>query len=195
MRFRPLDRTDASRVMQQTLYMRGGAIVALAVCGLQWPDLALPIVLAHVGAISVLFALADGFVAAAIRRESSRSARKIGALGLLGLGFGAITLVMPALPVPQMLAAVLLWLVASGGAVMVWGASLPRRERANCVITEWGAVQVLLAFLLLVLHPTTATAVRHATAGYAVSLGAAQIALGLWLRRRDNARGYAIAAV
>lgn len=195
MRFRPLDRSDAARVMQQTLYIRGLALVALALCGLQWPELALPIVLAHIGIISVLFALADLFVAAAIRREAARSARKIGALGLLGLGFGGVTLLMPSLALSPLLAGVVTWLVASGGAIMLWGSSLPRRERTNTVITEWGAVQVLLAFLLVVLHPATSSAVLHAGAAYAGALGAAQVALGLWLRRRESARGYAIAPV
>ena len=195
MRLRPLNRTDVSRVMQQTLYIRGFALVALALGGLQWPELALPIVLAHIGIISVLFALADLFVARALRRESSRSSRKIAALGLLGLGYGAVTFLMPSLQLSPLLASVVTWLVGSGGAIMLWGVSLPRRERTNTVITEWGALQLVLAFLLVVLHPATTEAVLHSAAGYAAALGSAQVALGLWLRRRESARGYAIAVV
>jgi len=195
MRVRPLNRTDVSRVMQQTLYIRGLALVALALGGLQWPELALPIVLAHIGIISALFALADLFVARAIRRESLRSSRKIAALGLLGLGYGAVTFLMPSLELSPLLASVVTWLVGSGGAIMLWGVSLPRRERTNTVITEWGALQVVLAFLLVVLHPATTAGVLHSAAGYAVALGSAQISLGLWLRRRESARGYAIAVV
>ena len=195
MRFRPLNRTDASRVMQQTLYIRGAAIVALAACGLRWPDLALPIVVADIGLICILFAFADLFVATAIRGVSGRSSRKIGVFGLLGLGFGAVSLLMTALPLSAMMPAAMTWLVVSGAAVMLFGASLPRRERAGNVIAEWGAVQLLLAFLLLLLHPTTTTGMLYAAAAYAASFGTAQLGLGLWLRRRDSVRGYAIAAV
>ena len=195
MRFRPLNRNDASRVMQHTLCMRGLAVVALALCGLRWPDLALLIVLADIGVISVLFALADLFVAVAIRAEAARSARKIAVLGLLGLGFGGITLVTTLLSLPQMLAAIMTWLLVSGSAVMLWGASLPRRERASSIIAEWGALQLLLAFLLLLLHPANATAMLHVAAAYAASLGVGQVALGLWLRRRNSVRSPAIATV
>lgn len=195
MRFRPLDRTDASRVIQQTLYIRGFAVMALALCGLQWPDLALPLLLADIGIICMLFALADLFVAAAIRRESARSARKVSVFGFLGLGFGVGTTATMALSVAPMRMAVMAWLVLSGTAVMVWGGSLPRRERASGIFMEWGAVQLLLAFLLLVLHPTSATALRYSVAAYAAAFGGAQVALGLWIRRRDSMRGQAIAAV
>src|SRR2546423_9935021 len=144
MRFRPLNRTDVSRVMQHTLCMRGIAIVALAVCGLVWPDLAMMIALVDVGIICVLFALADLFVAVAIRRESVRSARRIGLLGVLGLGFGALVLLMTLLSLVQMLVATVIWLVASGSVVIMWGASRRRRDRANSIIAEWGALQLLL---------------------------------------------------
>jgi len=195
MRFRPLNRTDVSRVMQHTLYMRGLAVAALAVCGLRWPELALQVMLADIGIISVLFALSDLFVAAAIRPESVRSARKIGVLGFLGLGFGGVTLLLTFLSLSDMLAAIMTWLLVSGSACMMWGASLRRRDRASSVIAEWGAVQLLLAFLLVLFHPTSATTVLNASAAYAATLGAAQVALGVWLRRRNSVRGPAIVVV
>ena len=195
MRFRPLNRSDASRVMQHTLYIRGLAVVTLAACGLRWPDLALGVMLADIGIISVLFGLADLFVSAAIRRESVRGARKIAVLGLLGVGFGGVTIVMTALSLPNMLAATVTWLLSSGSAIMLWGASLPRRERASGVIAEWGAVQLLAAFLLLLAHPATAATLLYAAAAYAGVLGLVQIALGFWIRRGATARAQAIVTV
>ena len=195
MRFRPMNRTDASRVMQHTLYMRGLAMLALAAFGLGLPDLALPIAVADIGIISVLFGFADLFVAAAIRPMSERGARKAAALGLLGLSHGGVTLLIGALPLTSMMAAVVTWLLGTGLAIMLFGASLPRRERTGTAIAEWGAGQLLLAFFLVVLHPTSATAVLHAAAGYAAYLGVANFALGVWLRRRSSVQGYAIAGM
>src|SRR5947209_388555 len=102
MRFRPLTRHDAWRAIPQTLCMRGLGLVILASCGLLWPDLALTITLVDIGIICLLFALADLFVAAAIRRESSSSARKIRALGFLGLSFGVLMLSLAAMPLQAM---------------------------------------------------------------------------------------------
>jgi hypothetical protein len=194
MRVRPLSRTDAWRVMEHTLYIRGAALVALALCGLRWPELALTIVLADIGLICLLFALADLFVAWAIRPLSMVSARKIGVLGLMGLGLGSVTLAIPILSLPHMLTAIMTWLLVSGCGVMLWGGSLPRRERASSIIAEWGAVQLLLAFLLPLLRPTNAMVVLQAGAAYAGSLGMAQVGLGLLLRRGTSERGEAVAA-
>src|SRR4029078_10533538 len=87
MRSRPLTRHDAWRAIPQTLCMRGLGLVFLACCGLMWPELAMTFPLVDIGIICLLFALADLFVAWAIKPESATSARKIGALGLLGLSF------------------------------------------------------------------------------------------------------------
>src|SRR5436309_14762749 len=90
MRFRSLTRHEAWRAIPQTLCMRGLGLVILGICGLLWPELALKVTLVDIGIICLLFATADLFIAVAIKRESSSSARKIGALGLLGLSFGAL---------------------------------------------------------------------------------------------------------
>src|SRR5256885_1271848 len=121
---------------------RGIGLVTLAVCGLLWPDLALIITLVDIGIICLLFALADLFVATAIRRESTCSARKIGALGMLGLTFGALDLAMVMLPMQSMRAAALTWLVVSGIAIVLLGASFPSRVRSGRIIMQCGAAQL-----------------------------------------------------
>ena len=188
MRFRPLTRHDAWRSIPQTLCMRGLGIVILAACGLLWPDLALVVTIVDIAIISVLFALADLFVASAIRRESTSSARKIGALGLLGLSFGALTLSMVMMPPQWMRFAALTWLVASGMAIVLVGASFPSRGRSGGVLSQCGALQLALAFLFVLIHPSRPDMVLHAGATYAVSLGSAQVALGLSLRKVKSAR-------
>ena len=188
MRFRPLTRHDAWRSIPQTLCMRGLGIVILAACGLLWPDLALVITIVDIAIISMLFALADLFVASAIRRESTSSARKIGALGLLGLSFGALTLSLLLMPPQWMRVAALMWLVVSGMAIVLVGASFPSRRRSGGVLTQCGAIQLALAFLFVIVHPSRPEMVLHAGATYAVSLGGAQVALGLSLRRVKSTR-------
>ncbi|HKW47027.1 MAG TPA: hypothetical protein VJN70_06265 [Gemmatimonadaceae bacterium] len=188
MRFRPLTRHDAWRSIPQTLCMRGLGIVILAACGLLWPDLALIVTLVDIAIICLLFALADLFVAAAIRRESTSSARKIGALGLLGLSFGALTLSMIVMPPEWMRIAALVWLVASGMAIVLVGASFPSRGRSGGVLGQCGALQLAIAFLFVMIHPSRPDLVLHAGVTYAASLGGAQVALGLSLRRVKNVR-------
>ena len=189
MRFRPLTRHDAWRSIPQTLCMRGFGLVILAMCGLLWPDLAMIVTLVDIGIICLLFALADLFVAAAIRRESTPSARKIGALGLLGLSFGALALAMVVMPLQAMRAAALMWLVASGIAIVLLGASFSSRGRSGSVITQCGVLQLALAFLFVMAHPSRSDVVLHAGVSYAATLGSAQVALGLSLRRVKTTRG------
>jgi hypothetical protein len=167
--------------------------MTLAACGLLWPDLALAITLVDIGIICVLFALADLFVASVIRRESTSSARKIGGLGLLGLSFGALVISMVVLPLGPMRAAALIWLAGSGAAIVVLGASFSRRARSGSIISHCGVMQLVLAFLFVMAHPSRADAMLHAGVSYAASLGGAQVALGLSLRRVKNARERATA--
>jgi hypothetical protein len=168
--------------------MRGLGLLFLACCGILWPDLALTVTLVDIGIICLLFALADLFVASAIRHESSTSARKIGVLGLLGLSFGALALSLVAMPLQMVRAAALLWLVLTGVAITMLGASFSRRARAGSVIPPFGLIQLVLAFLFLMAHPVRAEMVLHASVSYAATLGGAQVALGLSLRRTKATR-------
>jgi hypothetical protein len=188
MRFPSLSRHDAWRAIPQTLCMRGLGLVFLACCGLIWPELALTITLVDIGIICLLFAIADLFVAWAVKQESSSSARKIGALGLLGLSFGGLVLTLVAMPLQVMRAAALLWLVASGVAITLVGSTSSRRARASSIIPAFGAFQLVLAFLFLMAHPLRAEMVLHASVSYAASLGGAQVLLGLTLRRARPSR-------
>jgi hypothetical protein len=188
MRFRPLTRHDAWRAIPQTLCMRGLGLVILASCGLLWPDLALTITLVDIGIICLLFALADLFVAAAIRRESSSSARKIRALGFLGVSFGVLMLSLAAMPLQAMRAAALMWLVGSGVAIIMLGTTFSRRARSGSVIPPFGVLQLVLAFLFLMVHPSRADTLLHAGLSYAASLGGAQVGLGLSLRKAKATR-------
>lgn len=188
MRLRPLTRHDAWRAIPQTLCMRGLGLVILATCGLLWPELALKVTLVDIGIICLLFALADLFVAAAIRRESSSSARKIAALGLVGMSFGTLLVALVAMPLELMRAAAGMWLVTSGVAVILIGTSFSRRARSGSVIPPFGALQLVLAFLFLTAHALRADLVLHASVSYAATLGGAQVALGLSLRRAKSAR-------
>jgi hypothetical protein len=168
--------------------MRGLGLVILASCGLLWPDLALTITLVDIGIICLLFALADLFVAAAIRRESSSSARKIRALGFLGVSFGVLMLSLAAMPLQAMRAAALMWLVGSGVAIIMLGTTFSRRARSGSVIPPFGVLQLVLAFLFLMVHPSRADALLHAGLSYAASLGGAQVGLGLSLRKAKATR-------
>jgi hypothetical protein len=53
---------------------------------------------------------------------------------------------------------------------------------------QCGAAQLAIAFLFVMAHPSRADTVLHAGVTYAATLGAAQIALGLSLRRAKAPR-------
>jgi hypothetical protein len=163
--------------------MRGLGLLTLAACGLLWPDLAQVITLVDIGIICLLFALADLFVASSIRGDSMVSARKIGALGWLGLSFGVLTLTIVAMPLQAARLAALVWLVSSGLAILLLGSSFARRARSASIITHCGVVQLVLAFLFVLAHPARADVILQAGVSYAASLGGAQVALALSLRR------------
>jgi uncharacterized membrane protein HdeD (DUF308 family) len=183
MRFRSLNRHDAWRAMPQTLVMRGIGIIVLATCGLAWPDLALTMTAVDIGIICVMFATADLIIAVAIRRESGRSARKIGLLGGLGVSFGSIMIAISLLSLKPALAVVMLWLVLSGAAVALWGASFGRRARSSGILAQFGAGQFLLAFALAVAPSERTSGLVHVSLVYAFVLGLALLTLGLSLRR------------
>jgi len=183
MRFPPLTRHDAWRSMPQTLCMRGLGLVTLATCGLLWPDLAQVVTLVDIGIICLLFALADLFVASSIRGESMVSARKIGALGFLGLSFGVLTMTIVAMPLQAARLAALVWLVVSGLAILLLGTSFARRARSTSIITHCGVAQLVLAFLFVLAHPARPELILQAGVSYAASLGGAQVVLALSLRR------------
>lgn len=182
MRFRSLNRHDVWRAMPQTLVMRGVGMLVLATCGLAWPDLALTMTLVDIGIICAMFAAADLIIATAIRYESNRSARKIGLLGALGGSCGIVMIVLPVLDLRIALAVVLMWLVSSGGALSLWGASFGRRARSSGIIAQLAAGQFLLAFALAIVHPTRTSGLVHLALTYAFILAIALLTLGLSLR-------------
>lgn len=160
----------------------------LASCGLAWPDLALTMTLADIGIISLMFGLVDLVVAGCIRRESSRSARKIGLLGGLGASCGAVMIAATLLPLSVALAVVMIWLVATGATVALWGASFGRRARSSGLVAQFGAGQFLLAFALAVAHPTRTSGLVHGALVYAFILAVGLTTLGLTLRREKVRR-------
>lgn len=188
MRFRSLNRHDAWRAMPQTLVMRGVGMLILATCGLAWPDLALTMTLVDVGVVCLMFAIVDLIVAASIRRESSRSARKIGLLGALGGSCGAVMIATTLLGLTPGLTLVMLWLVVSGVAVALCGATFGRRARSSGIVAQFGAGQFLLAFALAVVHPISTSGLSHLALIYGFVLGLALMTLGLSLRREKVQR-------
>jgi uncharacterized membrane protein HdeD (DUF308 family) len=188
MRFRSLNRHDAWRAMPQTLVMRGIGMLILATCGLAWPDLALTMTLVDVGIICAMFAAVDLLIAASIRSESNRSARKIGLLGALGGSCGVLMMTLPLLRLNIALALVMLWLLATGGALTLWGASFGRRARSSGIIAQLAAGQFLLAFALASVHPTRTSGLAHVALTYAFILSIALLTLGLSLRREKVQR-------
>jgi hypothetical protein len=175
--------------MPQTLKMRGVGVMILATCGLAWPDLALTVTLVDIGIICTMFAAVDLLVAAAIRRESNRSARKIGLLGALGASGGLVMICVTLFPLSIALGMALLWLVSSGAVVALWGASFGRRARSSGIVAQFGAGQFLLAFALAVVHPSRASGLAHLALVYSFVLGIAHLTLGLSLHREKVQRG------
>jgi hypothetical protein len=135
-----------------------------------------------------MFAAADLLIAASIRYESNRSARKIGLLGAIGASCGLVMVALPLLRLNIALAVVTLWLVLSGGALTLWGTCFGRRARSSGIIAQVAAGQFLLAFALAMVPPTRISGLAHLALTYAFVLAIALLTLGLSLNREKVQR-------
>jgi len=166
------------------LLVRGILAIAFGVLTIVWPGLTLIALVLMYGA----FALADGIITlfAAIKGGSVAPRWWLAIVGLVGIAFGALTLLWP-----QITGLVLLWFIAGWsiavGVMQIIGAIRLRKEINN----EWlliagGVLAVLFGFMLFFRPGAGALGVAFAIGVYAIAYGILFISFALRLHKHDR---------
>jgi uncharacterized membrane protein HdeD (DUF308 family) len=131
------------------------------------------------------YAIADGVLAlvAAVKGGGTAPRWWLAVVGLLGIGAGAVAIVMPGLTALVLLYMIAVWAVAIG-VMQVIGAIRLRREIEN----EWmliggGVLSVLFGLVLLIAPGAGALGLLLVIGAYAVIYGVTLIGFALRLRR------------
>lgn len=182
------NRIEAHEVSVETLAknwwavaLRGAAALVFGILTLIWPALSLAVLVLLFGS----FALVEGIfnIIAAIRRR--RGERHWWALlleGLVSVGVGIVTLVLPgltALALPFVIAG---WAIATGLLEIVAAVRLRRQIRGEWWLALSGALSVAFGVLVALLPGAGALAVVIWIAAYSILFGILLIALAFRLR-------------
>ena len=166
------------------ILLRGIAAVIFGVLTFAWPGVTLITLVLLYGA----FALADGVLAliAAVTGGSPAPRWWLAIVGLLGIGAGLITLVLPGISALVLLYCIAFWAITMG-MMQIVGAIRLRKEIDN----EWmliasGALSVLFGIVLIVAPGAGALGLLFVIGIYALIYGVMLIALSLRLRRHKH---------
>jgi uncharacterized membrane protein HdeD (DUF308 family) len=166
------------------LLLRGVLAIAFGVLTIIWPGLTLIALVLLYGA----YALADGVVTlfASIKGGSVAPRWWLAIVGLVGIAFGALTLLWP-----QITGLVLLWFIAGWsiavGVMQIIGAVRVRKEISN----EWlliagGVLSVLFGLLLFFRPGAGALGLAFAIGVYAIAYGILFISFALRLHKHER---------
>jgi uncharacterized membrane protein HdeD (DUF308 family) len=168
--------------LSSTLLWRGVAFTTLGAAALIWPEPILVGALLVVSLLATLLGLYEMTIAASIRRRTSRWWLVL-THGILSLGFGLLSVGAAALPLRYALAVVMAWLIAYAGVAMSAAVILRPRRRIRVALFAWGALNVALAFVVVMYPAVTIFSFLFFGAVYAALYGIWQIAAGVCLRR------------
>lgn len=168
--------------LRHLLVWRGLAALALALVAVRWPADTLVFALIVSGTVFAVMGLFDVVLALRMRRRHRLWWLALGH-GLACVGFGVVTIAVPAvaLRIAVLLAAAWLLLYA----VLALEAARRVRGRSSLwrAAAGWGLLNAMLAVLLLLYPGLTITLVLYAGAAYAAALGVAHLAAAAALRR------------
>jgi uncharacterized membrane protein HdeD (DUF308 family) len=163
------------------ILLRGICAVIFGLLTFAWPGVTLAVLVLFYGA----FAMVDGILAlgAAIMGGAPAPRWWLAIVGLLGIGVGLITLMMPGLTAIVLLYFIAFWAIAIG-AMQVAGAIRLRKEIDN----EWmligsGIISILFGIILIAAPGAGALGLLLVIGVYAVIHGITLIALAMRLRR------------
>jgi uncharacterized membrane protein HdeD (DUF308 family) len=171
--------------------LRGVAAILFGVLAFVWPGVTLLALVVLWGA----YAFADG-VLALISAFNVRTRNKpLWALlltGLLGIGAGIVTWLMPGLTALALLTLLAFWAVATGILQIVTAIRLRKELEREWLLALSGALSVLFGIIVLMRPGTGALALVWVIGAWAVAFGIMLVALGL--RLRPHAPGGAVPA-
>ncbi len=168
------------------ILLRGIAAILFGVLTFAWPGLTLLTLVLMYGA----FALVDGVfaIAAAVRGGEPAPRWWLAVVGLLGVGIGVLTLVMPGITGFALLMFIAAWSIVAG-TLQIAGAWRLRQE----IEGEWwliasGAVSVLFGLLIVAMPGAGALGLALAIGAFAIVYGVLMSGFALRLRRHAAVR-------
>lgn len=163
------------------ILLRGLAAIAFGVIAFIFPPIAIASLVILYGA----YAFVDGIVAlaAAFSGEAKDQRWWLAAIGLLGIGVGILTFVMPDVVAGALLFFIAFWSIAIG-VMQIIGAIRLRNEIDN----EWwlglgGLLSVLLGIFILASPGAGALGLIWAIAGFAIVYGVTLVMLSFRLKK------------
>jgi uncharacterized membrane protein HdeD (DUF308 family) len=171
-----------------TLLLRGAVAILFGVLAFIWPAVTLSVLVLLFGA----YALVDGIVAIILGiKEYGDRERWWATLlaGVVSVGAGIITFVMPGLTAIALLALIAFWAILHGVLEILAAIRLRHEIEGEWLLGLGGALSVAFGVLMLLFPGAGALAVVWWIGAFAVLYGVMMIALGLRLRGFGRAVG------
>ena len=171
-----------------TVVLRGLAAIAFGVLAFVWPGISLAALVLLFGAyafVDGIFNLVDAFSA------NSRGGRRWVAVlqGLVGLGAGIVTFLMPALTMVALLSLVAAWALLTGALEIAMAIRLRKVITHEWLMVLSGVLSIALGIALIIFPIAGLLALILWISAYAIVFGALLLALGFKLRRRERDLG------
>jgi uncharacterized membrane protein HdeD (DUF308 family) len=163
-------------------FVRGAFLILLAAASLRWPAQTLLLFTVAAGGIVGSFGIFE-VAAASISRALPSTKLFFLAHGIISIGFGVLTAIIPVASVRLATGLSIVWTVVYALFALVLAARLRYVPRARAMLLCWGVVSLCCVALLAALAPPAMTALLYAVALYAGLMGAAQLLAAVWIRR------------
>ncbi len=160
--------------------LRGVFAILFGILAFMWPGTTLTVLVLFFGA----YALVDGLFAVVAALTNHTSGRRGWVLleGLVGIGIGVLTFVLPGVTALSLLYVIAAWAIITGGLEILTAIEL-RREITNEWMLILGGIASLAFGILLILFPGAgALSLIWLIAVYAIVFGVLLVGLGLRLR-------------
>lgn len=160
--------------------VRGLVTAAAALTALRWPDTTLIIALGATGLLFAVFGALEAAIAWQVRARRTLFRLLVGD-GCSAIVLGALTLLLPSLPLALDVVLVVAWFVLYGAAVLLAWNVLLRDHLAAPAVLGWGAANLLLALFAVFHRWTNVLTLLYAGAGYAAVFSLAAVGAAVWI--------------
>jgi uncharacterized membrane protein HdeD (DUF308 family) len=161
--------------------VRGTFLILLSAATLRWPAQTLLLFMVAAGGVVGSFGIVE-VAAASISRALPSTKLFFLAHGVVSIGFGVLTAIIPVASVDLATGLGIGWMVVYALFAVVLAARLRYVPRARTMLTLWGTFNLGCAALLAFFTPPTMIALLYAGALYAGLMGATQLLTAVWIR-------------
>lgn len=164
------------------LVVRGAAAILFGVLAIVVPEISILSLIILWGA----YALVDGVFNLMLAVRRARVGRSWGWLvfeGVVSVGAGVLTFVLPGMTALFLLIVIAVWAVLTGVAEIAAAIMLRRHIRGEWLLAASGVLSIAFGVLMMFFPGSGALALAWIVGGYSIVFGALLIALGLRLNR------------